>query len=352
VPAPGIVARIRADANARWHAISERTDWLRHVLVAWERFRANNGAQYAAAITYFSFLALIPLILLGVSVAGFVLANDPERLTELFDNISSSLPGDFGKTVKDAVNSAIRNRTSVGLVGLAGILLTGLGWIANLRSASNAVWGVQPAKRNVVMAKVVDVVALAGLGVGVLISIGVTAVGTALAGTILNAAGINFAGAGILTAVVGIALGVAGDMVIFAWLLIRLPRVRVPLPIVVRGALLAAVGFEVLKLVGTRYIASVNRSPAAGVFGSVIGILVWLYLVARYLLFCMAWTATAVPSRQETTTGDTLAPAAGQPLDRRPVAVSSATVVTTLVATGAALGAAATAWVATRARRG
>jgi membrane protein len=349
VAAPGIVARVRAGASRRWRQVKERNYWLRHLLAAWERFRANNGGQYAAAITYFSFLALIPLILLAVSVAGFVLANNPEKLTELFDHISSSLPGDVGTTVKDAVNSAIRNRTSVGLVALAGILLTGLGWIGNLRLASNAVWGVQPAKRNAVMTKLVDLVALAGLGIGVLVSIGVTAGGTALAGTVLDAAGIDFTGAGTLTAVVGITLGVAGDMVIFAWLLIRLPRVSVPFPIVLRGALLAAIGFEVLKLIGTTYIAAVNRSPAAGAFGSVIGILVWLYLVARYLLFCMAWTATAVPPR---VSDGPVVQAADRPPARRPVSVSPRAVATTLVGMGAALGAAATAWVATRGRRG
>jgi membrane protein len=64
---------------------------------------------------------------------------------------------------------------------------------------------------------------------------------------------------------------------------------------VFKGALLAAVGIEVLKVLGTTYIARVAHSPAVGVFGSIIGVLVWIDLVSRYLLYCAAWTATAVP---------------------------------------------------------
>ena len=61
------------------------------------------------------------------------------------------------------------------------MLLTGLGWIGNLRAAIDAVWGLgPPPKRNFVVAKVVNLLVLAGLGLGLLVSLGVTAVGTSL----------------------------------------------------------------------------------------------------------------------------------------------------------------------------
>ena len=40
--------------------------------------RTNNGSHYAAAITYFSFLALFPLLLLAAAVLGFVLRSNEE----------------------------------------------------------------------------------------------------------------------------------------------------------------------------------------------------------------------------------------------------------------------------------
>src|SRR5438093_5013948 len=43
------------------------------------RFDADGGGYLCAAITYYAFLSLFPLILLGASVAGFVLAGDRSR---------------------------------------------------------------------------------------------------------------------------------------------------------------------------------------------------------------------------------------------------------------------------------
>ena len=60
------------------------------------------------------------------------------------------------------------------------------------------------------------------------------------------------------------------------------------------GALiLAAVGFEVLKIVGTYTIAHTAQSPTAGPFAGVLAVLIWIQLVSRFLLFCCAWMATA-----------------------------------------------------------
>src|ERR1700748_1624189 len=93
---------------------------IKLLAAAWERLRVTNGNLYAAAITYFSFLALFPLLLLGVSVLGFVLHANPDALQTLLDKISENVPGQVGQTLKDAINSAIQARTSVGIIGVVG----------------------------------------------------------------------------------------------------------------------------------------------------------------------------------------------------------------------------------------
>ena len=71
----------------------------------------NNGNQYAAAITYFSFLALFPLLLLAVAITGFVLSRTPALQRSLFAHITSAIPGGFGTTLNDCDQAAIDNRT-------------------------------------------------------------------------------------------------------------------------------------------------------------------------------------------------------------------------------------------------
>lgn len=343
---PGRFARIRTGLAARWTALRGRRPSVRHTVVAWQRLQENNGNQYAGAITYFSFLALFPLLLLAVSVAGFVLHSHPDTLASLFDHVTDKVPGQFGDTLKESINTAIKARTGVGIVGLVGVLLTGLGWIGNLRAAVSAVWGGKPPQHNFVVAKLVNLLVLAGLGAGIVVSIALTTGGTAASDELLRALSLDgLAGTQTLVTVVGLALAVLGDMVIFSWLLVRLPGVDVPGRVVVKGALLASVGFEVLKIVGAYTIKRSASSPTAGPFASVVAVLIWIQLVARWMLFCAAWmsvlaeerTGPAGEEQPDAVAEERAGAGAG---DGPATALRPATVGTAIFAAGAAVGAA------------
>jgi membrane protein len=294
------VDRLRSTASARWKALKRRYPWFRHVVAAWNRLQDNNGNQYAAAITYFSFLALFPLLLLAVSIIGFVLHSQPSLEQSLFAHLSQKIPGEFGNTVNKSLRTAINERSSVGVVGLLGVLLTGLGWIGNLRAAIDAVWGSPRANVNFFKAKLSNLLVLAGLGIGLLLSLGLTVVGTSLTDQLLRAVGLdNLPASHAVLKILGIAIAVAGDLIIFSWLLVRLPDVEVSPRIAFKGALLASVGFEILKIVGSYTIAHTANSPTAGPFAGIIAVLIWIQLVARFMLFCCAWMATLCAEQQE-----------------------------------------------------
>jgi membrane protein len=336
---------LRARASARWQQLRERRPGLDHLATSYRHYQSRHGDHLAAAITYFSFLALFPLVLLGVSVTGFVLAATPHLQTELFAHLTEQVPGSFGNTVKDVIAAAIRRRAAVGVVGVAGVALTGLGWIDNLRTGIDTVWGLPERKRSFLAKKAADVLVLGGLGVGVLVSLAITVGGTAASGWLLRLIGADrITGAGTLASLVALLLAIAGSMVVFGWVMIRLPDVRVSRRTGWRSTLLAAVGFEVLKVVGTFYITRVTRSPAAAVIGPALGVLVWINLVSRYLLFCVAWAATAPdPGRPESAPAESALPdpAAGPTGPyRRPAGTgASMAVAAALLSAGAALGA-------------
>jgi membrane protein len=321
---------------------------------AGRRYTENNGNQYAGAITFFSFLALFPLLLLAVSITGFVLHANPELQRELLDKIGENLPGGFGDTLQTAVDSAVANRAAVGVVGLVGLLLTGLGWISNLRMAINSVWGGRPFKRPLVTAKISDLIVLAGLGLGAILSLAFTASATSVTDQLLKWIGLDdLPGAGTVTTILGLGVAVLGDMVIFGWLLIRLPKATVPRVVAIRAALLAAIGFEVLKVVGSYTIAATSHSRTAGPFAAVVAILVWMQLVARWLLFCAAWTATWITPAGEVEFGAITVPLAvpTEPEEPEEPRVPPAAVAASLVGAGAAVGGGTVAWLAARRAR-
>lgn len=289
---PAVYVRTRSWLSARWSAAQDRWPSVRHLGAAWKRQSDNKGGQYAAAISYYSFLALFPLLLLGFSVTGFVLHASPGLQDDLLNVIARNIPGDFGKTLADSVQTFIDNRAGVGLIALGGVLLTGLGWVGNLRTAVEVMWGRFRVQQNFFVAKLNNLLVLTGLGLGSLISIGLTVLGTSVTDQAVRWLGWDdISGMAFAVKVIGIGVAVAGDWVIFFWLLIRLPGVTVPRGIALKGALFAAVGFEVLKIVGSYTIRRSAQSPTAGPFASVIAVLIWIQLVARWVLYSAAWTA-------------------------------------------------------------
>jgi len=268
--------------------------WLDHLLRAYDAFTERNGNHYAAAITYFSVLSLFPLLMIGFAVLGFVLAGDPVQLRNLKDSITDAVPNGLDEVITDLIDAAIDSRGTVGVIGLLTAAYSGLGWMSNLRDALTAQWGLEHKQVPFLKRTVSDLFSLAGLGLAMAVSFGLTAVGGALGEDLLGAMGLDDdAWAVFLLRVATIALSLVANWVVFIWVIARLPREKVGVRSAVRGAIAAAIGFEILKQIGTLFLETVLSSPAGVLFGPIIGILVFANLVARYLLFITAWTATA-----------------------------------------------------------
>jgi len=279
---PGLLDRLRG-----------RYGWLDHVIRAVTLYLERNADVLAGSITYFGFLALFPSLLLAASVFGFVLAGRPELLQEVIAQIVEYIPGSAGDQLIEALNAAIESRGTVGVVGLLGLLYAGLGWISKLRLAIQTLWQGTAEQGSFLKDNARDLLTLIGLGGGLVASLAVTAVGTAAASFLVDLVGLSeVPGITLITGALAIALAIAGSTLVFCWLFGSLSGHDITYRSVLPGAILAAVGFEILKLIGGFYLSLVSNSVSAGVFGSVVGILLFIYLACRFLLFCVAWTAT------------------------------------------------------------
>ncbi len=284
---PGLLQRYRS-----------RFPWLDHLVRAGQSYTTHHGDHYAAAITFFSVLSLVPLLMIAFSAAGFVLAGNQELLRQLQDQVQQAAPEGLGETLNQVIDGAIASRSGVGIVGLLGALYSGLGWMGNLREALTAQWrsarpGDQPPEpEGFLRTKVFDLLALLGLGLALVASFALTGVGTAFASAVLNALGLGqVPGARLVLTVLAVAASVGGMWLVFLWVIARLPREPVPLRNATRTALFGAVGFEVLKQAFAIYLDSVTASPTGQLFGPVIGLMVFAYFVSRFLLFLTAWAA-------------------------------------------------------------
>lgn len=268
--------------------------WFDHVVRAYQRYKADHGDRLAAALTMYLILAVLPLLLVATSVLGYVLANDPQRQAEIFNNVTDALPG-VGPQLSDAMATVKESRGAVGLVGLAGLLFSGLGGVGALRDALRLMWHQDVQAGNYVKKKALDLVTVGLLVVTLAVSFAISALSAGGAGALLDRIGASATAARVVLTVLSIVVGVAVDALLFLVLFKWLPHCTWPTRRLVRGALFGGMAFGVLKLAGGWYVSrtAVRSSALYGSIGTAVAVLVGLYLVSRVILFTAAWTVTA-----------------------------------------------------------
>jgi membrane protein len=288
-----LLNRLYAGIETVTAAQRRRHPWLDHLARAGGRYERTQGDLMAAGVTYFAFLALFPVLLLVASVIGLVLAGDALLQKELFDAIRQTFPGTVGRQLVRQLTDAVDGAGFIGLVALAGFLYAGLRTVDKLRVGMERIWKGRVDPSDLLRDNMQDLLALVALGVVGLLSLGLTGAVTQATSWVLHLLGLaDEPGYGALTWIVGIALAMVGDVVIFLWLLRVVPSISHPLRLLLPGALFGAAGFEVLKLIGGYYVSLISESVTASAFGGAVGLLVWINLVSRFAFFTAAWTAT------------------------------------------------------------
>lgn len=280
-------------APSPWARARARHRWLDHIARATNRYIERGGYHYVASITYFSLLSLVPLLMVASSVGGFVLASQPHLLDTLVHAIVSTLPGGLGDKATDLLTGFVEQRTSVGLFGLAIGLYSGWNWMNAVRDSLTALWGQNRSDQPLLRLIAVDLLALLGLSAALVVSFTITISGTALGDYLLRLAGLDDTSWGHqLVSASSVPLALTADWLVFLWVLTRLPRQKVGVRSAVRGAIALAIGFELLKQAGGFYLRLIGDSPTGIAFGSIIGLIFFISLVARLLVYVTAWTAT------------------------------------------------------------
>jgi membrane protein len=283
----------RIRARAAFVGLRDRHGWIDHLARTAVRYHERHGNHLAAAITFFSVLNAVPLLMIAFAAAGYLLSFNPSLLAALEAGIAASVPPELSDTVEPIVRTAVEQRNAVAGIGLVAALWAGTWWMSNLREAVSAQWAIPPRNPASLHRLLSDLLALVGLWIALVGSLAVSAIGTGLAETVLRLAGWHGAGWTQFTRIsLGLLLGLVADWLIFYWIITRLPRSRERIRGAARAALLGAVGFEVLRQGLTIYLGRITSSPGGAVFGSLLGLLVFAYLVSRFILLVTAWAAT------------------------------------------------------------
>jgi len=243
---------------------------------------------------------MIPILMVSFAAAGFVLASHPTLLQDIFGKILMNVSDPtLASTLKSTINTAIQQRTTVGIVGLLIALYSGINWMGNLREAIRAqsrdVWERTPQDQEKIWLKYFrDFISLIGLLVALIVTLSITSVAGSAQQMIISALYLdNIEWLKPAWRLIGLAISILANYLLFFWIFWRLPRHRPRRKALMRGTLIAAIGFEIIKIVMTYTLPSLVKSPSGAAFGSVLGLMAFFYFFARLTLFCAAWIATA-----------------------------------------------------------
>ncbi len=247
--------------------LGERWKWFGTVLAVQARYRELNGNYLASAVTLSAFLSLFPLLLFAIAVIGFFSTKTPTLAGEVINRLG--LAGDAARGMTTAIATAQRSRRAASIAGVAGLLWTGLGLVAAFQYAVNAAWQVTGhGWRD----------KLNGLGwlAGATLLFATSFATSAVVG-VLPA----------FLAPLGVLAGLSVNLGLWMWTFKVLGRRDVGWQALLPGAVVGALGLEILKAVGAFYVPRAVASASAlyGTLGVVFATLAWLLFFGRLVVY-------------------------------------------------------------------
>ena len=284
---------------------------LRYVLgLVWASFskwQDDNCLRHGAALSYYTVLSLAPLLVILVGLIGLFFGQGTAH--EQLVQAAANLAGDKAGVLVDALLLATKRRaegTTASLLALVFLLVGATGVLVELREALDHIWMVPPArnKQQTWLQITREIFVTRVFTFGILLAIGLLLMASLLLSAMVR---IFERWAQPYTPNALLSLGVIQPLLSFLlllfllitvmrWLPSRRPSLRMVLP----GAVLAAVLFQVGKSVIGIYLESTFTASVYGAAGSVVALMIWVYYSSLIVLFGaeVSWVLHVTPKSQ------------------------------------------------------
>ncbi|HVG10337.1 MAG TPA: YihY/virulence factor BrkB family protein [Thermoanaerobaculia bacterium] len=255
---------------------------------SFNEWKEDDALQLGAALAYYTIFSIAPLLLIVIAVAGLVWGREAAQgqIYHQFDNL---LGAEGAAALQTMVGNAAKQGDKTGILAtvIAGItvLFGATGVFAQLQSALNKIWNVEPRPKSgimgFIMTRVVSFGMILGIGflllVSLVVSAGMAAVDTYMSGMIPGSESvfqvIHFV----------IAFGVV--TLLFAMIYRFLPDVKIAWRDVWIGAAITALLFTIGKFAIGLYLGHSSAASVFGAAGSLILVLLWIYYSTQILFF-------------------------------------------------------------------
>jgi membrane protein len=251
----------------------QRRAWMAIPVAVIKKFGDDQAGSQAALVAYYAFFSLFPLLLVFVTVLGFVLQGNPDEAQAVENSALGQFPV-IGTQLHHI--GGLHGHVVALVIGLVTSMLAGLGVTQAAQNAFDRVWAVPYKERpNFWQSRL--------RGLGLLASLGILFIAATVASGLVTGG----LGKGIVVDGIGIVISLLLNFGLFFTAFRFMTSSTVSSRELRTGVIVAGIVWVILQAVGGYYIGHVfKRSTSTyGTFGLVIALLVWLHLGAQMTLY-------------------------------------------------------------------
>ena len=255
-------------------------------------FQRHKSQWLAAAISYFTMVAIAPLVIVIVEIAGLVLGHHRVVLHQLYGYLASTAGPSAAHGIQSIVAATFAQRKAglfAQIVGWVVFVLAAVGLFASLQEALNTVWDVTPKKRGLVdtlKERVLSFGMVLGIAFVLLVSLGINSAMTVAGAALAGVAPLFPSALKVLDFILSLGL----ITLVFALLFEYLPECRISWRDVWLGAAVSALLFVIGQFLLGWYLGRAGISSSYGTFGGLVVFLIWAFYSAQILLIGAEFT--------------------------------------------------------------
>lgn len=296
-------------------------DFISLLKESFNEWKKDKASRLAAALSYYTIFSLAPLVIVMLTILGWVYRDG--SASKLFLAQMTSLIGESGgevfQTIVEAASQPAKS-TFAAIIGIVTAIFGATGVFVQLKDALNVAWGITEERfkglRGLVRIRAISLTAILVIGFLLLVSLFVSTALTALTSR-LSSENVVLA---VLIQIFNQALSIGLIMVLFAFMYKFLPDIKIAWKDVWVGALFTSILFNIGKYLIGLYLGNSNVGSSFGAAGSILVILLWVYYSAQLILFGAEFTevySARFGSRKATGTPKTVPGAAEVVLDEK-----------------------------------
>ena len=263
--------------------LKEFTAMAKNAIRQWRR---HNALQRASSLAFFTILPL-PSLLLIITALFAQIYGQAEALQQVMQQITTIVGPAIAGLIGQLFESARNPFTSflAALVSVAFTIAGALGAFGVLQDSLNTLWNVAPAKPRSIKAKIQSKIFpflfVSGLGIIII-------VGSAIIPILFSLFSLAFEssiGFSILLRVTNLLFSFGLATLLFATIYAKVPDTAISWKDVRLAAVITGLLFTIGNYLFSIYVQTFSATSVYGAAGSLMALLLWIYLAAQFLLF-------------------------------------------------------------------